>query len=77
MLLSPVDKSFQELEFRCLQEKEQESGGGDMQRKLNWFDLICIGIGVILGSGIFSSTPYVAANLAGCCFDLLHFPLTL
>jgi len=85
------------------QEKNQESGGGDMQRKLNWFDLICIGIGeakhlrskaysdvrvfhgsvraelrkelndeapaftgVILGSGIFSSTPFVAAHLAGC-----------
>jgi hypothetical protein len=28
-----------------MQEKNQESGGGNMQRKLNWFDLICIGIG--------------------------------
>lgn len=82
-----------------MQEKNQESGSGDMQRKLNWFDLICIGIGVllvsphhasfrfhanalqtraradgdestagtgvILGSGVFTSTPYVAARLAG------------
>ena len=28
-----------------LQEKDQEGGGGDLQRNLNWFDLICIGIG--------------------------------
>jgi hypothetical protein len=31
-----------------MQEKNQESGSGNMQRKLNWFDLICIGIGELL-----------------------------
>lgn len=48
----------------CLKEKELESGG-NMKRQLGWFDLISIGIGVILGSGIFASTPYVASQLAG------------
>jgi hypothetical protein len=38
-----------------VQEKNQESGGGDMQRKLNWFDLICIGIGELLAASCYSS----------------------
>lgn len=39
--------------------------GADMQRSLRWFDLIAMGIGGMVGAGVFVSTGKAARNLAG------------
>ncbi|MCB2379181.1 amino acid permease [Hymenobacter sp. BT635] len=42
-----------------------ETGAGTLKRSLNGFSLIAIGIGVIIGAGLFSLTGIAAANNAG------------
>jgi len=39
--------------------------GAEMQRSLRWFDLIAMGIGGMVGAGVFVSTGKAARNLAG------------
>ncbi|KXN67147.1 amino acid transporter, partial [Conidiobolus coronatus NRRL 28638] len=38
---------------------------GELKATLNWFDLTCLGIGIIIGSGIFVYTGLVAATNTG------------
>jgi amino acid transporter len=35
------------------------------RRQLNLFDVICINVGIVIGSGIFESTPFIASNTSG------------
>ena len=37
-----------------------------LPRTLNWFHVSCLGVGLILGAGIFVSTGEAAAQIAGC-----------
>lgn len=46
-------------------EKEANSGKEKLERKLNSFNLILLGIGAIIGAGLFSITGIAAANHAG------------
>lgn len=39
--------------------------GSDMKRKLRWFDLVALGIGGMLGVGVFVTTGKVARNTSG------------
>ncbi|XP_010269827.1 PREDICTED: cationic amino acid transporter 6, chloroplastic-like [Nelumbo nucifera] len=39
--------------------------GADMKRKLQWFDLVGLGVGGMLGVGVFVTTGRVAANISG------------
>ncbi|KAB5573976.1 hypothetical protein DKX38_001170 [Salix brachista] len=39
--------------------------GADMMRKLNWYDLIALGIGGMLGVGVFVTTGPVALKISG------------
>jgi hypothetical protein len=52
--------------------KEGEDGEAEpaLLRTLNWAHVSLLGVGLILGAGIFVSTGDAAANLAGCavCF---------
>jgi APA family basic amino acid/polyamine antiporter len=48
-----------------LLEEANESGSHTLKRSLNAFNLVTIGIGVIIGEGLFSLTGLVAANHAG------------
>jgi APA family basic amino acid/polyamine antiporter len=48
-----------------LQREATETGTNTLSRKLNAFNLIAIGIGVIIGAGIFSLTGIAAANNTG------------
>lgn len=51
--------------LELLRQEAAESGTGTLQRTLNGFNLIAIGIGVIIGAGLFSLTGLAAANNAG------------
>ncbi|UYZ64536.1 amino acid permease [Hymenobacter weizhouensis] len=51
--------------LELLRQEAAESGAGTLQRTLNGFNLIAIGIGVIIGAGLFSLTGLAAANNAG------------
>lgn len=39
--------------------------GADMKRKLNWYDLLALGVGGMLGVGVFVTTGLVARNISG------------
>ncbi|MBA0589064.1 hypothetical protein Gorai_017833, partial [Gossypium raimondii] len=39
--------------------------GADMKRKLKWFDLVALGVGGMLGVGVFVTTGNVARNTTG------------
>lgn len=39
--------------------------GADMKRKLQWYDLIALGVGGMLGVGVFVTTGLVAHSIAG------------
>lgn len=39
--------------------------GADMKRKLRWYDLIALGVGGMLGVGVFVTTGPVARDIAG------------
>lgn len=42
-----------------------KESGAAMKQVLGWFDLVCLGIGMMLGAGVFVTTGYVTANKAG------------
>ncbi|KAI8474786.1 MAG: cationic amino acid transporter [Monoraphidium minutum] len=42
-----------------------KESGASMKQVLGWFDLVCLGIGMMLGAGVFVTTGYVTANKAG------------
>ncbi len=48
-----------------LQKEAYETGDNTLKRKLNAFNLIAIGIGVIIGAGLFSLTGIAAASHTG------------
>lgn len=39
--------------------------GADMKRKLRWFDLVSLGVGGMLGVGVFVTTRPVASDISG------------
>ncbi|KAL4199646.1 hypothetical protein AMTRI_Chr03g52270 [Amborella trichopoda] len=43
----------------------RQRSGADMKRKLEWYDLVALGIGGMLGSGVFVTTGTVALNVSG------------
>ncbi|MDU0372732.1 amino acid permease [Hymenobacter endophyticus] len=51
--------------LELLRQEAAETGAGTLKRSLNGFNLITIGIGVIIGAGLFSLTGIAAANNAG------------
>ncbi|CAA9287528.1 MAG: Uncharacterized amino acid permease, GabP family [uncultured Adhaeribacter sp.] len=54
--IKPIDR---------LIEDANEQGEGTLKRSLNGFQLIMLGLGVIIGAGLFSLTGIAAANNAG------------
>ncbi|WIA23368.1 hypothetical protein OEZ85_000131 [Tetradesmus obliquus] len=61
--LTWVERVFK---VRTFQEQEDDRHEvGEMKRCLGAFDLICIGVGLMLGAGVFVTTGAVAANDAG------------
>jgi len=51
--------------LELLRQEAAESGTGTLKRTLNGVSLIALGIGVIIGAGLFSLTGIAAANNAG------------
>ncbi|QKG52784.1 amino acid permease [Hymenobacter sp. BRD67] len=51
--------------LELLRQEAAESGTGSLKRSLNGVSLIALGIGVIIGAGLFSLTGIAAANNAG------------
>ncbi|GAB3295693.1 amino acid permease [Hymenobacter tenuis] len=51
--------------MELLRQEAAETGANTLKRSLNGFNLITIGIGVIIGAGLFSLTGIAAANNAG------------
>ncbi|TGE24854.1 amino acid permease [Hymenobacter aquaticus] len=51
--------------LELLRAEAAETGAGTLKRSLGGFSLIAIGIGVIIGAGLFSLTGIAAANNAG------------
>lgn len=51
--------------LELLRQEAAESGTGTLKRTLNGVSLIALGIGVIIGAGLFSLTGLAAANHAG------------
>ncbi|XP_072957830.1 cationic amino acid transporter 6, chloroplastic-like isoform X1 [Typha angustifolia] len=43
----------------------RERSGADMKRKLEWYDLVALGVGGMLGAGVFVTTGRVARNVSG------------
>ncbi|MQL99980.1 hypothetical protein Taro_032723 [Colocasia esculenta] len=43
----------------------RERSGADMKRKLEWYDLVALGVGGMLGAGVFVTTGHVARNVSG------------
>ncbi|NNM60176.1 MAG: amino acid permease [Legionellales bacterium] len=59
-----MDKKIQAL-FRTKKISTTDSDSSSLRRSLSTFDLICMGIGAIVGAGIFVLTGIVAATKAG------------
>src|ERR1041385_4910218 len=51
--------------IEALQREAADTGAGSLKRSLNSVNMIALGIGVIIGSGLFSLTGIAAANHAG------------
>ena len=51
--------------LELLRAEAAETGANTLKRSLNGVSLIAIGIGVIIGAGLFSLTGIAAANNAG------------
>jgi len=61
--LSTIDKLWRKKTVRALQEEARADSG--LKRALGAIDLTAIGIGAIVGAGIFVLTGQAAANYAG------------
>lgn len=48
-----------------MQEEGRQAAGGDLKKVLNWFHVMMLGTGMIIGAGIFVSTGTAAADFAG------------
>lgn len=53
--------------FAALQAEANESGNKTLKRVLGPWSLIALGVGVIIGAGLFSITGTVAAGYTGPC----------
>jgi len=53
--------------FAALQAEANESGNKTLKRVLGPWSLIALGVGVIIGAGLFSITGTVAAGYTGAC----------
>src|SRR6266516_1332764 len=51
--------------IEALQREAADTGVGSLKRSLNSINMIALGIGVIIGAGLFSLTGIAAANHAG------------
>ncbi len=51
--------------IEALQREAADTGAGSLKRSLNSINMIALGIGVIIGAGLFSLTGIAAANNAG------------
>ncbi|NVO84334.1 amino acid permease [Hymenobacter terrestris] len=56
--------------LELLRQEAAETGSNTLKRSLNGFNLITIGVGVIIGAGLFSLTGIAAANNAGPAITL-------
>ncbi|MBT2559183.1 amino acid permease [Hymenobacter sp. ISL-91] len=56
--------------LELLRQEAAETGSNTLKRSLNGFNLIAIGVGVIIGAGLFSLTGIAAANNAGPAITL-------
>ena len=60
--------------IEALQAEAKETGSGTLKRVLGPVSLVALGVGVIIGAGLFSITGTVAASYTG---PVSHFPLSL
>ena len=60
--------------FSMLQAEANESGAKTLKRVLGAWSLVALGVGVIIGAGLFSITGTVAAGYTG---PAIHFLLPL
>ena len=60
--------------IEALQAEAKETGSGTLKRVLGPVSLVALGVGVIIGAGLFSITGTVAASYTD---QLSHFPLLL
>ena len=61
--------------IEALQAEAKETGSGTLKRVLGPVSLVALGVGVIIGAGLFSITGTVAASYTGPA--ITHFPLLL
>jgi len=59
--------------IQALQREAADTGAGSLKRTLNPITMIALGIGVIIGAGLFSLTGIAAANNAGPAVTLSFF----
>ncbi|KAM0934220.1 putative amino acid/polyamine transporter I [Dioscorea sansibarensis] len=72
-ILHSISKTPHKLRRRMLitwtpdQELNQvrQRSGADMKKKLDWYDLVALGVGGMLGAGVFVTTGHVAHTIAG------------
>jgi APA family basic amino acid/polyamine antiporter len=58
------------LDKKSFQDIKEASKVSGLSKSLNWFDLILIGLGAIIGVGVFVTTGTIAANYAGPAVNL-------
>lgn len=61
----PYSKTMIKKSISVLQQEAAAVGSGQLKRSLGGFSLVAIGIGVIIGAGLFSLTGIAAANHTG------------
>ncbi|MCL9807756.1 amino acid permease [Flavobacterium luminosum] len=63
--MTKTDITMLKKSIEALQREASENNAGSLKRSLGGFNLIMIGIGVIIGAGLFSLTGIAAANNTG------------
>lgn len=58
---------------RCLVLQVKARSGAEMSRNLQWWDVIALGVGGMVGAGVFVSTGIAAHNFAGPALFLSYF----